>query len=66
MPTMQLLWRVNQRLSQKPGQHDVPSMSDAEHLSQTSCGAEHPIERDVQCLEHVNNMMMGAHLTTDA
>jgi hypothetical protein len=66
MPTMQLLWRVNQSFSQKPGQYDMPDMSDAEHLGQTSCGAEHLSERDVQCLDHMDIMTLGAHLTTDS
>jgi hypothetical protein len=44
----------------------MPDMSDAEHLSQTSCGAEHLSDRDVQCLDHVAIVTLGLHLTTDA
>jgi hypothetical protein len=51
-------------------QHVGPDMSDAEHLSETSCGDKHLSARDFQCLDHMDVITLGnhvrAHLTTAA
>jgi hypothetical protein len=57
--TMQLLWPVNQTFSQTPEQHVGPDMSDAEYLSETSCGDKHVSETNFQCLDHVDVMPLG-------